>query len=70
MGLPEAIHKITAKPAARLGLQDRGLLRPGFAADVTVFDPATIAGPASYENPEQSPVGVHSVWRAGKKVSA
>jgi len=64
MPLEVAIHKITAKPAARLGLTDRGYLRPGLRADITVFDPARVAGPASYENPEQDPVGIVGVWRA------
>ena len=69
MPLETAIHKITAQPAARLGLGDRGTLTPGLRADVTLFDAAKVAGPASYEEPEQDPVGIASVYRAGKKVS-
>ena len=41
--LEQAVRMVTSVPARRWGLEDRGLLRPGFAADVTVFDPATIA---------------------------
>lgn len=64
MPLGQAIHKITAKPAARLGLNGRGTLRPGAVADVTVFDPRTIAGSASYDHPECAPVGIEHVFRA------
>jgi dihydroorotase/N-acyl-D-amino-acid deacylase len=63
MPLETAIHKITAQPAARLGLGERGSLAKGMRADVTVFDPAVISSPATYENPEQDPVGVIRVRR-------
>ncbi len=68
MGLPEAVHKITGKPAARLRLGDRGLLRPGYRADVTVFDPVEIAGRATYEEPTLDPAGIVSVIRGGRVV--
>jgi dihydroorotase/N-acyl-D-amino-acid deacylase len=68
MPLAEAVHKITAKPAARLGLRDRGRLAAGYAADVTVFDPRTVASPATYESPEQAPVGIVAVFRDGRRV--
>ncbi|MGH9666470.1 MAG: N-acyl-D-amino-acid deacylase family protein, partial [Bryobacteraceae bacterium] len=42
LSLADAVHKITGKPAARLGLQQRGLLKPGYFADVTVFDPLRV----------------------------
>jgi dihydroorotase/N-acyl-D-amino-acid deacylase len=64
MPLTEAVHKITAKPAARLGLRDRGLLREGYAADVTVFDPATILSRATYESPDNQPEGIHFVFKS------
>jgi N-acyl-D-amino-acid deacylase len=64
MPLESAIHKITEKPAARLGLRDRGRIATGLRADLVVFDPAVISSPATYENPEQDPVGVVAVYRA------
>ncbi|MEN6400602.1 MAG: hypothetical protein ABFD94_01550 [Armatimonadia bacterium] len=48
-------------PASRLKLQDRGLLRENMQADVTVFNPDTIADTADYANPHQYPVGVKLV---------
>ncbi|HYM09116.1 MAG TPA: D-aminoacylase [Bryobacterales bacterium] len=65
---PQAIHKVTAQPAERLGLKDRGLLRPGCFADVTVFDAARIAGPATYEAPETPPEGIRFVFREGRAI--
>lgn len=58
MGLEEAVRKITSAPAARLGIPDRGLLRDGMRADITVFDPATIASTATYQEPRSFPVGI------------
>ena len=69
MPLAEAIHKITAKPAGRLRLSDRGVLRPGAVADVTVFDPGNVAGQATYESPKQVPHGIRAVFRAGQRIS-
>lgn len=66
MALPEAIHKVTGKPAARLRLIDRGLLREGFAADVTVFDPKLIRSRATYETPDLPPEGIRYVIRDGQ----
>ncbi len=58
MGLEEAVRKITSAPAARLGISDRGLVRDGMRADITVFDPATVASTATYEAPRSFPVGI------------
>ena len=59
--LPQAVHKMTGGAAAALGLADRGVLRPGAAADVTVFDPATIAERATYDDPHRYAAGVSTV---------
>jgi N-acyl-D-amino-acid deacylase len=56
--LPDAIRKMTSLAAQILGFTDRGLLRPGLAADITLFDPATVQDKATFENPMQYPVGI------------
>ncbi|HEY4659836.1 MAG TPA: amidohydrolase family protein, partial [Gemmatimonadaceae bacterium] len=56
--LEQAIHKMTALPASRVRLRDRGRLAVGLAADVVVFDPARVEDRATYEEPFQYPVGV------------
>jgi len=65
LSLPEAIHKITAKPARRYSLQDRGVLAPGYFADIVVFRADLVDSPATYETPELAPIGIHSVYRNG-----
>ncbi|MFO7946280.1 MAG: D-aminoacylase [Armatimonadota bacterium] len=61
MSLSEAVHKCTARPAARLKLDDRGTISEGLRADITVFDPATIIDRATYTDPHQYPIGVEYV---------
>lgn len=68
LSLSQAIHKSTGKPAARLNLIDRGLLQPGYAADVVVFDPARIASRASYDSPAADPEGILYVIKNGEIV--
>jgi len=62
----EAIRKITSLPAQREDLRDRGLLRPGFFADVTIFNPSTIVDEATYENPTQLSRGIDYVFVNGQ----
>jgi N-acyl-D-amino-acid deacylase len=64
--LEQAIRKITSLPAQRERLRDRGLLREGFFADITIFDPATIIDKATYENPAQIAEGVKYVFVNGQ----
>ena len=64
--LEQGIRKITSLPAQRERLRDRGLLKEGFFADITVFDPATIIDKATYENPAQISVGVKYVLVNGQ----
>jgi dihydroorotase/N-acyl-D-amino-acid deacylase len=66
--LEDAIRKMTSFPAQRVGLTDRGLLRPGLKADLVVFDPNTIADRATYENTHQYAVGVVAVIVNGEVV--
>ena len=68
LSLPDAIRKMTSLPAMRLGLMDRGLLRDGMRADVVVFDPATVAAPATRSRPRQFPVGIDYVIVNGRVV--
>jgi dihydroorotase/N-acyl-D-amino-acid deacylase len=63
--LPEAIHKITGRPAARFGLKERGLLRPGCFADIAVFDPERFGSRATYDMPDIPPDGLRMVLRNG-----
>jgi N-acyl-D-amino-acid deacylase len=65
MPLETAIHKVTGKPAERFKFAQRGLLREGYRADITVFDPVCVDSPATFENPEVAPTGIHHVFRNG-----
>jgi len=64
--LEAAIHKMTGVAAERLGLRGRGTLREGNYADIAVFDPATVADRASYQDPHQPSVGVRYVIVNGR----
>ena len=68
--LEEAIRKMTSRPAARVGLLDRGLVRAGLVADITVFDPATIRDVATFDDPNHYAVGVRFVFVNGRPVVA
>jgi dihydroorotase/N-acyl-D-amino-acid deacylase len=73
MPLEEAIRKMTSLAANRVGLKERGLLKPGFFADVVIFDPAKVIDKATFENPHQYSEGIEvvlvngqPVWEGGK----
>jgi N-acyl-D-aspartate/D-glutamate deacylase len=66
--LEEAVRKATSFPAQRLGLEGRGLLRKGMHADITIFDPRTVAEKGTRENPSQYPVGIQFVLVNGEIV--
>jgi N-acyl-D-amino-acid deacylase len=68
MPLEEAVRKATSATATRLSIPDRGLLRQGFFADITVFDPNTIADRSTFEQPHQLSVGVQHVFVNGVQV--
>jgi N-acyl-D-aspartate/D-glutamate deacylase len=64
----EAIRKLTSLPAEILGIEDRGMLKPGMFADVAVFDPETIAGKAEFDDPFHYSVGMKHVFVNGVAV--
>jgi N-acyl-D-amino-acid deacylase len=68
LSIEEAVRRMTSLPATKFGLGDRGVLREGAAADVVVFDPATVADVATYEEPRQYPSGIAHVLVNGEAV--
>jgi N-acyl-D-amino-acid deacylase len=68
VGLAEAIRKMSSLPAQTFNLWDRGLLRPGMAADIVIFDEKTVADRATFEQPKQYAVGIDYVVVNGQVV--
>ena len=66
LSLEQAIRKMTSLPAARVGLRDRGWISRGVAADVVVFDPATIEDRATFADPFRYPAGIKAVLMNGE----
>lgn len=64
--LEEAVHKMTGLPASVLGLTDRGLIRPGQAADLVLFDPETVEDQATYARPTELAAGIERVLIGGQ----
>jgi N-acyl-D-amino-acid deacylase len=58
LGLEDCVAHLTGRPAARLRLADRGLVREGYAADLVLFDPATVADTATFTEPRQRAAGI------------
>ncbi|WP_405768171.1 D-aminoacylase [Actinacidiphila glaucinigra] len=68
LGLEECVAHLTGRPAARLGLPDRGLVREGHRADLVLLDPGTVAAGATYEAPRTPPTGIPHVLVDGRFV--
>ena len=66
--LEDAVRRFTSRPAMRVGITDRGILRPGMKADVTIFNPHTIHDVSTYVDPTHYSVGVEHVFVNGKAV--
>ncbi len=66
--LEEAVRKMSSAVADRLGLRDRGQVRPGMYADVVIFDPATVADRATITDPSRESVGIQWVLVGGQAV--
>ena len=66
--LETAISKMTAAPAARLGMNRRGTIKPNYFADMVIFDPATIQDQATTDHPYRYPIGIEHVMINGKVV--
>lgn len=66
ISLEDAIRKMTSLPAQTFGFRDRGMIREGFAADLTIFDDKTVADRATFDQPHQYPVGISYVMVNGE----
>jgi N-acyl-D-amino-acid deacylase len=66
LGLEDCVHHLTGRPADRLRLSDRGLVFTGYAADLVLFDPATIVDTATFDNPKQQARGIQHVLVNGE----
>jgi N-acyl-D-aspartate/D-glutamate deacylase len=78
LDLPQAVHRLTGQPARLFGLKGRGLLREGYAADLMLFDPATVARgpkrrahdlPAGAARLTAGAIGLQGVWINGAKAA-
>lgn len=70
LGLEQAVNRMTGLTAAHLGIKDRGLLRPGMAADLVLFDPDTVADRATLTDSKAYSAGITTVWVNGVAVYA
>ena len=66
--LEDAVRKMTSAVATRLSITDRGVLRPGFFADLVAFDPMTVSDRATFEQPHQLSAGIEYVFVNGVAV--
>ncbi len=68
LSMEDAVQKMTSVPAQRMGIADRGVLRPGLCADITVFDPETVIDRETYQDPHTFPSGIEYVIVNGQLV--
>ena len=68
LSLESAVHKMTGLTASVFGFKDRGILKRGAVADITIFDPETIIDRATFEDPTQTSVGIKHVIIGGEVV--
>jgi N-acyl-D-amino-acid deacylase len=68
LSLEEAVRRMTSQAASNVGLQGRGVLAPGAAADLVLFDPATVVDRATVESPGEAAAGIEAVWVGGEVV--
>jgi N-acyl-D-amino-acid deacylase len=68
LSMEVAVQKMTSVPARRMGIMDRGLLRPGFYADITVFDPETVIDRETFQDPHAFPAGIEYVLVNGRLI--
>jgi N-acyl-D-amino-acid deacylase len=66
--LEDAVRKMTSQAAIRVGITDRGIIRPGMFADITIFDPATVKDEATFENPKHYSTGIRHVLVNGRAI--
>jgi N-acyl-D-amino-acid deacylase len=65
LALPDAIHKMTQMPARRFGLEGRGMIRPGYYADLVLFDAENVIDTATFTDPVRASRGIEGVWVSG-----
>jgi N-acyl-D-amino-acid deacylase len=68
LNLEEAVHKMSGLSAAHMGIKDRGLIAPGMAADLVLFDPDTVLDNATTSDPQAANSGISTVWVNGQTV--
>jgi N-acyl-D-amino-acid deacylase len=66
LSLEQAVHKMTGLPAKQLGLGKRGVIAPGNAADIVIFDPVKVTDRATYQSPHAAPEGIRGVFVNGR----
>src|SRR5215469_10177901 len=66
--LEEAVYRMTGMPASKFGLEKRGFIRPGYFADLVVFDSSAIIDAGTYQDPKRYPVGISDVFVNGTAV--